>query len=190
MSSLKEQCVSCVWPKAVATLLFAAVVAACSPPQPEPRTVLDFMEDGLARDGVLTRCNRDRDATLDDVECANARRAVATLGIEAERARAGELERESERKLAAARDRQGSPGSASAVSGGTPVFGTPVGRVMPSMAELEVYAEAEPLGRHSVEVEAAVPPANDIAAFTPEIELADVALIPRPFLTDDADAPR
>jgi hypothetical protein len=61
---------------------------------------------------------------------------------------------------------------------------------MPSMADLEVYAEAAPLGRHNVEVVAAEPPTNEIEAFTPEIELADVAVIPRPFRTDDAAAPR
>jgi hypothetical protein len=187
MSSIKEQCVSRLWPKAVMTLLVAATVAACAP-QPEPRSVLDFMDDGLARDGVLTRCNRNRDETLDDVECANARRAAATLAIEAERERAGDLERESERTLAAVRDRRGSPDVGSA--GGAPIFGTPVGRVMPSMADLEVYAEAAPLGRHNVEVAEAEPPTNEIEAFTPEIELADVAVIPRPFRTDDAAAPR
>ena len=187
MSSFKEQCVSRVW-KALATLLFAATAAACAPPS-EPRSVLDFMEDGLARDGVLTRCNRNRDETLDDVECANARRAASTLAIEAERAGAPQLERESERMLAAVRDHQGSPDSGVG-SNGAPVFGTPVGRVMPSMAELEVYAEAEPLGRHTVEVAAAEPPANEFEIFTPEIELADVAVIPRPFRTDDTAAPR
>jgi hypothetical protein len=161
MSSLKEQCVSRVWPKAVATLLFAATVAACSP-QPGPRSVLDFMEDGLARDGVLTRCNSGRDDG--DVECANARRAAATLAIEAERERSVDFERA--------------------------VFGTPVGRVMPSMTELDVFAESEPLGRHNVEVAAAEPPTNEIAAFAPEIELADVAVIPRPFRTDDVAPPR
>jgi hypothetical protein len=189
MSSLKEQCVSRVWPKAVATLFLVVGVAACAP-QPESRSVLDFMEDGLARDGVLTRCNRNRDETLADVECANARRAEATLAIEAERARAGDLERESERKLAAVRDRQGPDAGAAGSASGAPVFGASVGRVMPSMAELEVYAEAQPLGRHNIEVAAAEPPANDIEAFTPEIELADVAIIPRPFRTDDANAPR
>jgi hypothetical protein len=188
MSSLKEQRVPRVWPKAVVTLLLAATVAACAPP-PEPRSVLDFMEDGLARDGVLTRCNRNRDETLDDVECANARRAAATLSLEAERAGAANLERESERKLAAVRSHRGSPDSTEAgVAGGAPAFGTPVGRVMPSMAELDVFAEAAPLGRHNVEVEAAEPPANDLEVFTPEIELADVAVIPRPFRTDAAAA--
>jgi hypothetical protein len=187
MSSLNERRVPWV-AKAAVALLLAATVAACAPPEPEPRSVLDFMDDGLARDGVLTRCNRHRDETLDDVECANARRAAATLAIEDERAKAAELERQSERKLAAVRDRQPSPDAGAA--GGAPVFGTPVGRVMPSMSELAVYAEAEPLGRHNVELAAAEPPTNEFEVFTPEIELADVAVIPRPFRTDDAATPR
>jgi hypothetical protein len=78
----------------------AAGLAACAP-QPEPRTALEFMEDGLARDGVLARCNQDREATLADAECANARRAAAAVALEAERGREPELERESEVKLAA-----------------------------------------------------------------------------------------
>jgi len=188
MFSLKEQRVSRVWPKAVVTLLFAATVAACAP-QPAPRSVLDFMEDGLARDGALARCNQNRDATLSDGECANARRAATTLTVEAERVRAAEFDRESERKLAAMRNHQGSLDSGVG-SNGAPAFGTPVGRVMPSMAELEVYAEAEPLGRHNVEVAAAEPPSNELEAFAPEIELADVAVIPRPFRTDDVAPPR
>ena len=54
----------------------AAALAACAP-DPEPRTVRDLMENGLAREGVLARCNRDRDATFDGEECANARRACS-----------------------------------------------------------------------------------------------------------------
>jgi hypothetical protein len=82
-------------------LLVAAALTACAPPQPEPRTVLDFMDDGLAREGVLTRCNQNRDATLADEECANARRASAAVALVAERARESGLERESETKLLA-----------------------------------------------------------------------------------------
>ena len=86
-------------------LLVAAALAACAP-QPEPRTVLDFMEDGLAREGVLTRCNQNRDATSADEECANARRASAAFALEAERARAAGLEQASESKLLALREGQ------------------------------------------------------------------------------------
>lgn len=63
------------------------------------------MDDGLAREGVLTRCNQNRAATLDDVECINARRAAAVVALEQERSRAVDLERESERKLVALRER-------------------------------------------------------------------------------------
>jgi hypothetical protein len=129
----------------------AAGLAACAP-QPEPRTVSEFMEDGLARDGVLARCNQDREATLTDAECANARRAAAAVALEAERGREPKLERESEVKLAA----------------------------------FDVYADgAQPLGRRALEIEAAVPPTNDLEIESPELVLTDLA-IPRPFRSDDA----
>ena len=144
------------------TPLLAAVLGACAP-KPEPRTVFDFMDDGFAREGVLTRCNQDRDATLTDEECANARRAAAAVALEAERARAPALEEESEAKLVALRNRvdqraaaeqdaaaaahaaaeagyearwpeaAGRPPTSSTVQ--APAFGTPVGSVMPSMSK-------------------------------------------------------
>jgi hypothetical protein len=64
---------------------------------------------------------------------------------------------------------------------------------MPSMTEstlFEVYPEgADPLSRPSLEVEAAAPPANELEIVAPQIELADVAVIPRPFRNGDAAAP-
>jgi hypothetical protein len=203
-------------------LLLAAAVAACAP-APEPRSVLDFMEDGLARDGVLARCNEDRDATLSDVECNNARRASATLAAEADRGRNQDLERESERKLVALRERSdrqdeaeraaaaasraaaeaayearwrdpSGPRSTPAGSSVPPAFGSPVGTVMPSMTEstlFDVYAEeTDPLGRHSIDVADAEPPANDFQIASPELELAELAIIPRPFRADDAPVPQ
>jgi hypothetical protein len=177
-------------------LLLAAVVTACAPSQPEPRSVLDFMDDGLAREGVLTRCNQNRDATLDDPECVNARRAAATLAIEGDRERAEENERESERKLLALRERsyresaaERGPTSAADASSAAPSFGAPVGAVMPSMTEsslFDVYADgSDPLGRPNLEVAAAEPPANDFEIASPELELADLAIIPRPFRSED-----
>lgn len=137
-------------------------------PEPEPRTTLDFMEDGLARDGVLTRCNQDRDATLTDEECANARRAAAAVALEAERAREPDLERESEDKLIALRQREArrtaaeqdavdaaraaaeaayearwrdpaGPRTAGAPGPSAPAFGAPVGSVMPSMTDAALF---------------------------------------------------
>jgi hypothetical protein len=143
--------------------LLAAVLVACSP-QPEPRTVSDFMDDGFAREGVLTRCNQDRDATLLDEECANARRAAAAVALEAERARAPGLEQASEAKLLALRERQarrdaaeqeavaaanaaaeaayearwrdpsGPRQTSDAAPSTAPAFGAPVGSIMPSMS--------------------------------------------------------
>jgi hypothetical protein len=195
-------------------------MAACAPP-PEPRSVLDFMEDGLARDGVLARCNQDRDATLSEAECANARRAAAMLASEADRGSTEALERESERKLVALRERTdrqdaaerdaataaraaaeaayearwrdpAGPRPAGAAQGAAPAFGAPVGPVMPSMTEstlFDVYAETtDPLGRRKLEVADAEPPANDLEIASPEIELAELAIIPRPFRADDVTA--
>jgi hypothetical protein len=172
-----------------AALLTAAVLAACAP-DPRPRTVFDFMEDGLAREGVLTRCNQDRDATLTDEECANARRAAAALALEAERARESELERSSEAKLAAVRareDRQNDTERPQATSS-VPAFGAPVGAVMPSMAQsFDVYASgAEPLGRRSLEVEDVAPPANELEIQSPQLAVTDLAIVPRPFRDDGA----
>jgi hypothetical protein len=198
-------------------------VAACAP-EPEPRSVLDFMEDGLAREGVLTRCNQDRDATLDEVECANARRAAAAVALARDAERSADLERESERKLVALRERaeqaavaereaaaamraaaeaayeaqwrdpSGRQNAARAASAPSPApaFGAPIGPLLPSIAEssfVDVYAEGtEPLGRPSLEVAAAAPPANDVPIATPVVEIAELAVIPRPFRNTDGAA--
>jgi ABC-type uncharacterized transport system auxiliary subunit len=71
--------------------LLAAMLGACAP-QSEPRTVTDFMDDGFARDGVLSRCDQNREETVANEECANARRAAAALALQAQRAHAAELE--------------------------------------------------------------------------------------------------
>jgi hypothetical protein len=172
-------------------LLMAAALAACAP-QPEPRTSFDFMEDGPARDGVLARCNQDRDATLTDEECANARRAAAAIALEAERAREPALERASEAKLVALRQRedQQAPSEQAAADASVPAFGVPVGAVMPSMSpSFDVYADrADPLGRRALEVENVEPPANELE-IEPELALTtELAIVPRPFRADDAVA--
>jgi hypothetical protein len=194
------------------------VLAACAP-EPAPRTVLDFMEDGYAREGVLTRCNRNRDETLSNEECANARRAAAALAIEAERARAPGLEQESEEKLLALRERDAQraeaqqddaaaarvaaeiayearwndpagPRLAGSQQSAAPAFGAPVGSVMPSMSDsiaFDVYPEGnDPLARPSLEIAAIEPPSNDLVIATPLLEIADLAVIPRPFRDDAA----
>jgi hypothetical protein len=134
------------------TPLLAVVLAACAP-KSEPRTVSDFMDDGFAREGVLTRCNQNREETLNDAECNNARRAAATIALEAERARAPELERQSQAKLLALREREDAFDATADTSA--------------------------PLGRRTLEVEVE-PPSNDLV-IAPSLEVPELAVVPRPF---------
>jgi len=72
----------------------------CGCEEPQPISFAEFMDDEFARDGTLIRCNENRAATRDDLECANARRAAAAIALREERARREALELESERKIA------------------------------------------------------------------------------------------
>ena len=173
--------------------LLAVALVACAP-KPQPHTVLFFMDDGFAREGVLTRCNQNREETLSDEECANARRAAATIALEAERARAPALEERSEAKLAALRERQDRQESAGVEStnGAPPAvassFGSPVGSVLPSISHsptFDVYADgSDPRTPHTIEVEAA-PPSNDLV-IAPQLDVPGLAVVPRPFKDDTA----
>jgi hypothetical protein len=78
------------------------VIGACSPP-PSWRSYDHFMDDSIARDGVLARCDQNPLEAQRDIECANARRAATAVLLREERARREALELESERKLAALR---------------------------------------------------------------------------------------
>jgi hypothetical protein len=78
-------------------------LSACDKTVP-PRNFADFMEDRIAREGTLARCNANQEATLNDIECANARRAAAAIALRRERDRREALERESAAKLDAIRD--------------------------------------------------------------------------------------
>lgn len=141
--------------------LLAAVLVACAP-KSEPRTVFDFMDDGFAREGVLTRCSQNRDETLNDVECNNARRAAATIALEGERERAPALERQSEAKMVAMREREDSA---------APTF--------------DVYADgSEALGRPTLEIEEVAPPPNDLVITAPPLEVPELSVVPRPFRDD------
>ena len=53
--------------------------AACSPRRIPPMTVSDMMEDRVALDGVLLKCNRDPAKARADTDCQNARIAVERL---------------------------------------------------------------------------------------------------------------
>jgi hypothetical protein len=184
-------------------LLAAAALAACAP-QSEPRTAFDFREDGIAREGVLTRCSQDRDAALTDEECANARRAAAAIALEGVRARTSDLERAADAKPLALRQRDArriasEHDAATALATAEAAYEARLrnstgesglaarGPVMQPMREsvvVDVYGEAgDPLGRRSLEIAAAEPPANDLLIQSPELELADLEIVPQPLRT-------
>jgi hypothetical protein len=87
-----------------AVAMVAATVAACVE-EPPPRSFTEFMDDAIAREGTLIRCNEDRTATANDIECMNARRAAAAIAAQEDAEQRARLEAQSEARLAAARQR-------------------------------------------------------------------------------------
>jgi hypothetical protein len=57
----------------------AASMAACSPRRIPPMTVTDLMEDRVALDGVLMKCNQNPAKARQDSDCLNARIAIERL---------------------------------------------------------------------------------------------------------------
>ena len=90
----------------LALVLMACLMAGCTG-EPRPRSYMEFMDDSLAREGALARCNQDREATANDAECINARRAASTIATRADEALREQREAESDVLRAAVRDRAG-----------------------------------------------------------------------------------
>ena len=158
------------------------------------------MEDGLAREGVLARCNQDRQASNGDEECANARRAAATLAAAGESERSASLEKESARKLNALRDRQVRQQQAeqnaetaakaaadeayeaqfrdkNAAGGAEPISDA-------GDRDVERESLSQLPARPELKLAAVAPPPSDLKPAKPEIEQA--AIIPRPFRANDS----
>ena len=176
---------------AAALMIVVAALLCAGCGQHEPRSFQDFMDDAIARDGALARCNEDRDATLDDIECSNARRAAAAVAVTVERARSADLELQSERKLAALRDRtaiqQQAELRAAAEAEAAAEAAYDAQWVDPSAEQaqdFEIAAFARYEGhvppRPTLELAAVTPPASDLHITRPELDL-DEAVIPRPF---------
>ncbi len=94
------------WGAPLLLVLMASFLAGCSS-EPRPRSFMEFMDDSLAREGALARCNRDREATAEDAECVNARRAASTIAARADEALREQREENSDILRARARDRAG-----------------------------------------------------------------------------------
>jgi hypothetical protein len=87
------------------------LVAACRPARVPPPTVDELLDDRVALDGILMKCNRSGDGAAVDPECERARIAVERLARESEAAeaakRAAEFEKSRESlRLAQERQRQ------------------------------------------------------------------------------------
>jgi hypothetical protein len=161
-------------------LCAAFICVACE--QSEPRSFEAFMEDGIARDGVLARCDSDP-AASDEVECANARRAAAAVAAAVERMRSPELEQESERKLVALRDSADRQQHAEQLEQAEADAATKAEYeaqwVDPSGGRAfryDVYAERTV---PTIELAAVTPPSSDLEIPEPELDFGEVA-IPRP----------
>jgi hypothetical protein len=83
----------------VAAVMVAA--AACSPRRIPPMTVNDLMEDRVALDGVLMKCNSEPIKARSDSDCLNARIAIERLASRVDPAeeakRAADFERSREK---------------------------------------------------------------------------------------------
>jgi hypothetical protein len=95
-------------PKSIKSIVacgcLAAVVvaaAACSPRRIPPMTVTDLMEDRVALDGVLMKCNSEPVKARNDSDCLNARIAIERLASRVdpteEAKRAADFERSREK---------------------------------------------------------------------------------------------
>jgi hypothetical protein len=152
------------------------------------------MEDGLAREGVLARCNQDRKASVDDQECENARRAAAALAATGEHERTQSYERESSRKLEQLRDRaarqqQAEEQAAAAAKAAekdayeaqwrdkNAAGAGPISDANSGADERESLSQLP--ARPELKIAAIEPPKADVQPQKPEIEHA--AVIPRPF---------
>jgi hypothetical protein len=86
--------------------------AACSPRKAPPVTVEDLMEDRVALDGILMKCDQHPAKSLDSADCGNARIAIERLAAQnvdpaVEKKRQEEFERAREQlRLTQERTRQ------------------------------------------------------------------------------------
>ena len=78
-------------------VLAVCVFAACGPKRIPPLTVAELMDDRVALDGVLLKCNRDAARMHNDAECLNARTAVERIAQNIDPAEAARRNEEFER---------------------------------------------------------------------------------------------
>jgi hypothetical protein len=162
-----------------ALVVAAAVLAGCQRIEPEAhaRTFYDFKEDSVARDGVLSRCDKTPEAAATDQECVAAKRAAAAVAVELERSRSGALEQQSERKLVALRDHAGGQSETASESPSAPAFGAPLGAKLPSMTDSTDPYDVQFPSRPAFKLGELEPPASEIEIVRPQLKPEDVAVV-------------
>lgn len=177
-------------------VLLTVLTAACD--QQEPRSFEFFMEDAIARDGALARCNQDRAAAAGDIECENARRAAEAVAVAEQKTREAQLRQRSEQTLLAMRDRatqeqeaalraeQEARAAAEAAYEAQWVDGQAVEDLPPApegIVAFDVYAQRDDRLAPSFDVVDAAPASDfftlarpEIDFARPELEIADVTI--------------
>jgi hypothetical protein len=94
------------WSRSICASLALSGLAACSHPHAPPASVDDLMEDRVALDGLLLKCNANPQMSLKDADCAAARTASARLALQNERVDVDKRQDEFERSRDALRQAQ------------------------------------------------------------------------------------
>ncbi len=81
-------------------------LAACSRPHAPPASVDDLMEDRVALDGLLMKCNANQQMALKDSDCEAARTASVRLAVQNERVDLAKRQEEFEHSRDALRQAQ------------------------------------------------------------------------------------
>jgi hypothetical protein len=94
------------WSRSACACLALAGLAACNHAHTPPASVDDLMEDRVALDGLLMKCNANQQMSLKDPDCAAARTASGRLAVQNERVDVDKRQAEFERSRDALRQAQ------------------------------------------------------------------------------------
>jgi hypothetical protein len=95
-----------IWSRYACACLAWSGLAACSHPHTPPASVDDLMDDRVALDGLLMKCNANQQMSLRDPDCATARTASVRLAVQNERVDVVKRQEEFERSRDALRQAQ------------------------------------------------------------------------------------
>jgi hypothetical protein len=95
-----------IWSRFACACLAWSGLAACSHPHTPPASVDDLMDDRVALDGLLMKCNANPQMSLKDPDCETARTASVRLAVQNERVDVDKRQEEFEHSRDALRQAQ------------------------------------------------------------------------------------